>query len=924
MQPQPAHPRRPLRRAAAILAAAALALLGTAVTAPPAAAAWAPKTPPLTTPWTGLVSATNALPEYPRPQLVRPDWQNLNGVWDFAITSRDAGAPGSFPLQILVPFPAESALSGIMQRITEAQRLWYHRTFTVPVGWSGRRVQLNFGAVDWQTTVWVNGAQVGTHTGGYDAFSFDITDRLRAGGNDIVVGVYDPTDAAGQPIGKQRRAGSGIFYTASSGIWQTVWLEPTNAARITRLDTTPDLPGAALDLVVQGAGVAGQRVHAVVSTGGSQVSSVDGPIGVHLRVPIASPHPWSPDDPFLYDLRVSLTGAGGGDAVSGYFGMRSIGKAMVGGVLRPVLNGRFVFQLGTLDQGFWPDGIYTAPTDAALAFDLQQQKALGFNTVRKHIKVEPARWFYWADRLGLLVWQDMPSMRLSPAPSTSDQANFEAEAHRIVDQLKGYTSVVQWQPFNEGWGEYNAGHVAEEFHSWDPTRLVDPNSGSNCCGSDPGNGDVVDDHIYVGPGSPQPPTASRVAALGEFGALGFRVPGHEWSPGNGFSVEMEPDLPAVTRRYVQLTGAVRPLIESNGLSASVFTQPTDVENEVNGLFTYDRQVLKVDPDSVRAVNRSVLAAAAGGVVTPNTLASVRVLTDRYLRHQGSLANTSVVTAASADADKLAATFWLRPGLANAGCTSFESRNLPGQYLRHQGFRGRLAGRDGSALFDQDATWCARPGLTGGGTSFESLNVPGRFLRQFNSEVWLAANGGPNPFDNPTSFAPDATWRVVPPWWRSGADLPLANRSFRVTTPGFTDRSARHQNGLGVTSVITAASPAVDRQDATFTVRRGLADGSCYSLEARNAPGQYLRHQNFRIRLAGNDGSALFAQDATFCAQPGTGGPGVTLASYNFPDHAVRHFAAELWIAADGGPNPFDNPASFAVDVTWAVIDPWAP
>jgi hypothetical protein len=609
--------------------------------------------------------------------------------------------------------------------------------------------------------------------------------------------------------------------------------------------------------------------------------------------------------------------------------MRSIGKAMVGGVLRPVLNGRFIFQLGTLDQGFWPDGIYTAPTDAALAFDLQQQKALGFNTVRKHIKIEPARWYYWADRLGLLVWQDMPSMRTGPAPSTSDQANFESEAHRIVDQLRGYTSIVQWQPFNEGWGEYNAGHVADLFHGWDPTRLIDPNSGSNCCGSDPGNGDVIDDHIYVGPGSPQSPSAVRVAELGEFGALGFRVPGHEWSPGNGGSVEMEPDQAAVTRRYVEITAALRPLIDANGLSASIFTQPTDVENEVNGLFTYDRQVLKVDGAAVQSVNLSVIAAGRGGLVVPNTLASLRVttagFTDRYLRHQSSLANTSVITAASPDVDKLDATFWLRPGLAGAGCTSFEARDFPGQYLRHQASRVRLAARDGSALFDQDATWCARPGLIGAGTSFESLNFPGRYLRHFNSEVWLASFGGPNPSDTTVSFTADATWRIVGPWWRSGADLPVdANRSLRVTTPGFTDRYARHQNGLGVTSVITASSPDLDKQDATFTIRRGLAESSCYTFEARDFPGQYLRHQNFRIHLAANDGTTLFAQDATFCAQPGLGGPGVTLASYNIAGHSLRHFNAELWIASNGGPNPTDATTSYAADVTWSVEAPFAP
>ncbi|MGW4795686.1 glycoside hydrolase family 2 protein, partial [Nonomuraea sp. NPDC004297] len=542
---------------------AVLVLIG-AVVALPAQEALA--APPLTTPWTAEVTPDNALPEYPRPQLVRPEWQNLNGLWQFAATGSLTTPPTGQELaeRVLVPYPIESGLSRIQRH---EDRMWYRRTFTVPSAWSGRRVRLNFGAVSWETRVWVNGTAVGTHTGGYDPFSLDVTSALRSGSNELIVGVYAPVDAAGAPVGKQRRAPGGIFYTAHSGIWQTVWMEPVNAASVTRLDTTPDVAAGQLDLVVQAAGASGQQVRAEVLTGGNVVGTVTGAIGAHLRVPVPNARLWTPDDPFLYDLRVTLTGTGGGDVVTGYFGMRSVGKAVVGGVLRPTLNGRFVFQLGTLDQGYWPDGVSTAPTDAALRFDLEQQKALGFNTVRKHVKVEPARWYYWADRLGLMVWQDMPSMRTGVSPSTADRATFESELRRVVDHLRGITSIVQWVPFNEGWGEYDPARIADLVKSWDPSRLVNNNSGSNCCGFDGGNGDVVDDHIYVGPGTPQRPSATRVAVLGEFGGLGLLSPGHQW-PGTGFAYEMTSGPTALTDRYVSVNEQLKPLIANNGLSAS--------------------------------------------------------------------------------------------------------------------------------------------------------------------------------------------------------------------------------------------------------------------------------------------------------------------------------------------------------------------
>jgi hypothetical protein len=908
-------------RLLALAASALAASVGTLVAVTGPAAAFAPKTPPLTTPWTNQVSTTNPLPEYPRPQLTRPDWQSLNGIWQSAGASNLNTPPTSTNLaeEVLVPYPIESALSGIMRH---QDYMYYRRTFTVPAGWSGRHVQLNFGAVDWQSKVWVNGTLLGTHEGGYDKFSYDVTGVLRAGANEVIVGVWDPTESQDIPVGKQRLARGGIMYTPSSGIWQTVWLEPTAAARITRLDTTPNVAAGALDLVVQGADTGGQTVTAQVLSGGAVVGTATGPIGASIRVPVPNAHLWTPDDPFLYDLRVSLSG---GDVVGGYFGMRSLGKAMLGGVLRPTLNGKFVFQLGTLDQGFWPDGLYTAPTDTALRFDLEQQKAMGFNMVRKHIKVESDRWFYWADRLGLMVWQDMPALASGREPSTAGRARYSKELRALVDQHKGITSIVQWVPFNEGWGEYDAGRITDLVKSWDPTRMVNHDSGSNCCDSDPdpGNGDVIDDHDYVGPGISRPPTTTRFAVNGEYGGLGLRTPGHEWPTAGKFAYEWLADSNALTTRYVGITGKLIDLINAKGLSGSVYTEPTDVEEELNGFYTYDRQVAKMDLARVRAVNLAVLGAANGSTLPTGKLISLHVTTpgytDRYLRHAAGAAVTSVINAASATGDKQDATFWVRPGLSNSACYSFESRNVAGQYLRHRGFRVYREPNDGGATYPADATFCARPGLSGGGTSLEAANLAGYFLRHRNAEVWVEQNTG-------GSFADDATWNAQPGWWRSGADLPVGQtRSFRVTTAGFDTRYLRHRDGLARTDVINSASALTDRRDATFTVRAGLADPTCYSFESVNFAGQYLRHANYRLQKAASDGTATFQQDATFCAQPALNGGGgnLSLESYNYPGYHWRHYAEAVYIATSGGGNAWDNPGGYAADATWNNAAPLA-
>ncbi|QNE21032.1 beta-galactosidase [Kribbella qitaiheensis] len=882
-----------------------------ATTALPATA-FTPKPPRLTTPWTNQVSVTNPLPEYPRPQLTRTDWQSLNGVWQFApAATLDSPPTGSnLAEEVLVPYPIESALSGIQRH---EERMYYRRTFTVPASWSGQHVQLNFGSVMWQSKVWVNGTLLGSHEGGYDAFSYDITSALRAGSNEIIVGVWAPVDTQDIPLGKQRLNRGGIWYTPSSGIWQTVWLEPTAATRITRLDTTPNVAAGGLDLVVQGSS-AGQSVHAQVLSGGQVVGEASGTTGAQFRVPVPNARLWSPDDPFLYELKVTL----GSDAVGGYFGMRSVGKAMLGGVLRPTLNGKFVFQLGTLDQGYWPDGLYTAPTDDALRFDLEQQKALGFNMVRKHIKVESARWFYWADKLGLMVWQDMPALVAGRNASATGEARYETELRRMVDNHKGITSIVQWIPFNEGWGEFQAGRITDLVKSLDPTRLVNHNSGSNCCDSDPdpGNGDIIDDHMYVGPAVARAPSSTRVLQLGEFGGLGLHVPGHEWSTGDTFAYEMLPTSEALTNRYVQVADQLPDLITGSGLSGSVYTEPTDVEDEINGFFTYDRQVHKMDFAKVREVNLRVLAAANGTKLPTGKLVSFRVTTpnytNRYLRHVNGVAGTEVVDANSNQGLKQDASFWVRSGLSNSGCYSFESRNFPGQYLRQRDLRIYKEANSGGT-FAADATFCTRPGLSGGGTSLESAARPGFFLRHRNSEVWLDADTG-------GSYRDDATWNLVPTWWKSGADLSVGQvRTFRVTTAGFTNRVLRHLDGNARTDVIDANSSLTDRRDASFVIRPGLADSTCYSLESLNFPGQYLRHSNYRLSKATSDGTATFQKDATFCAQPPrAGGAGnVSLQSINYPTYYVRHASELVYIATNGGANAWDGGSSYDADTTWA-------
>ncbi|MGQ5603554.1 PA14 domain-containing protein [Streptomyces sp. EKS3.2] len=562
----------------------------------------------LRTDWADEVGPDNALPEYPRPQLTRDDWQNLNGRWQFAAAEAGEQPPVGKELKerILVPYPVESQLSGIQRH---EDRMWYRRTFTVPRDWHighGKRLKLNFGAVDWHSEVYVNGVEVADHKGGYDKFSVDVTDALKPGRTqELIVGVHDPTDSAdgeNPPVGKQRLDPSGIWYTPSSGIWQTVWMEPVAPDHVDSLKLTPRVDGAASTLTVEPQGVRdGVPVRATAYAGHRKVATASGRTGEPLTLRIHDPRLWSPDDPFLYDLKVTV----GRDRVDSYFGMRSVAVEKVNGVPRTMLNGEPVFLMATLDQGFWPDGLHTAPTDEALAHDLRLHKQLGFNSVRKHIKVEPDRWFYWADRLGLLVWQDMPAMTAGKNPGTAARAQYEREMKEMIDEHISSPSVIMWVTFNEGWGQYDIKRVAEQAKSWDPTRLVNNQSGLNL-GADGGAGDLMDEHGYPSPALPPSPDGRRALVTGEYGGLGLAVPGHAWSVQQSY-VDVDPET--YTDDYLTKLDEVRALV-CRGSNGAVYTQISDVEGELNGLTTYDRKVLKPDVERVKAAHEALIQDAS--------------------------------------------------------------------------------------------------------------------------------------------------------------------------------------------------------------------------------------------------------------------------------------------------------------------------
>jgi beta-galactosidase/beta-glucuronidase len=563
----------------------------------------------LLTPWAEQVNPQNPHSEYPRPQMVRENWENLNGLWDYAITPKDQ-SPSTYEGKILVPFAVESALSGVGRRVGKDSTLWYKTQINTPE--KNQEVYLHFGAVDWKAEVWVNGKKAGSHEGGYDPFSFNITAHLVKGPKqEIIVSVWDPTDQGPQPNGKQVNKPHGIWYTPVTGIWQTVWLETLPKSHIIATKQTPHFDSSTLNFVGEVAQAEpGDKLKVEVYDGAQKVQESEIEPGSATAIRLTNPKAWSPDAPFLYDLKIALIRKGKViDQVSSYFAMRKISvKPDANGIQRMLLNNEFVFQYGPLDQGWWPDGLYTAPTDEALKFDIVETKKMGFNMIRKHIKVEPARWYYHCDREGVLVWQDMPSgdlggnawdmrlgnitgRKLEKDRSPVSETIFKKEWKAIMDALHNFPSIVVWVPFNEAWGQFKTKEITEWTMNYDPSRLVNSASGGNFYPT----GHILDIHHYPEPQMPDPQYFGKdqVLVLGEFGGLGLPLEGHTWQEKNNWGYQSFKNKEDLAKRYAEFMTNMKGLIDK-GLSAAVYTQTTDVEIETNGLMTYDRKIQKIE------------------------------------------------------------------------------------------------------------------------------------------------------------------------------------------------------------------------------------------------------------------------------------------------------------------------------------------
>lgn len=578
-------------------------------------AQWQPAGNKLKTKWASEIDVNNVLSEYPRPIMERGEWQNLNGLWNYAILPVGQ-KPNSFDGEILVPFAVESSLSGVQKRVGKDNELWYQREFSIPSKWKNNKVLLHFGAVDWRADVWVNDVKVGRHQGGYTPFSFDITAALTSGTNVVKVKVWDPTDEGYQPRGKQVKDPHGIWYTPVTGIWQTVWLEPVSETYIKDLKITPDVDKNILLIdAVTNITSSSKRVEVKVKDGNSVLAK--GQSINNQPVEIAMPQDvklWSPDNPHLYDLEVVVwEGNKQLDKVDSYAAMRKYSmKRDDKGIVRLQLNNKDLFQFGPLDQGWWPDGLYTAATDEALEYDIIKTKDLGFNMIRKHVKVEPARWYTHCDRHGIIVWQDMPNGDRGPewqmhnyftgnerVRSAESEANFRQEWKELIDYLYSYPSVGVWVPFNEAWGQFKTAEITEWTKAYDPTRLVNPASGGNHYT----HGDMLDLHNYPNPRM-YLYDAQRATVLGEYGGIGWANKEHLWEPDRNWGYVQFNSSKEVTDEYIKYGEELKQLIRQ-GFSAAVYTQTTDVEVEVNGLLTYDRKLVKVDEERVKKINQEI-------------------------------------------------------------------------------------------------------------------------------------------------------------------------------------------------------------------------------------------------------------------------------------------------------------------------------
>lgn len=580
-------------------------------------AQWKPAGDKIKTTWSESINPQQVHQEYPRPMLERKDWKNLNGMWQYAIRDRGQAVPSSFDGEILVPFAVESSLSGVGKRVGDNQELWYSTAFEIPGNWKNKQVNLNFGAVDWLADVYINDVLIGSHQGGFTPFSFDITPYLASGKKQqLMVRVWDPTDRGFQPRGKQVNNPEGIWYTPVTGIWQTVWIEPVAQNYITAVKAIPNIDNSTLAVTVNTSEQTRAGILQVdLFDGDKKVASAKGISGKELRLAVPNAKLWDTENPFLYDMKVTLSENGKvQDEVDSYTAMRKIStRRDDNGILRMQLNNKDLFQFGPLDQGWWPDGLYTAPSDEALYYDIKKTKDLGYNMIRKHVKVEPARWYYHCDKEGMLVWQDMPSGDhgnhwdphkynggTDKVRTAESEENFYQEWTEIMNLLISNPSVVVWVPFNEAWGQFKTEDVALFTKNLDPSRLVNPASGGNhrACG------DMIDLHNYPGPRMFLF-DAERVNVLGEYGGIGLALDNHLWLNDRNWGYIQFKSPQEVTNQYIQYTDELKNLIDK-GFAAAVYTQTTDVEGEVNGLMTYDRKVVKVDEQAVRKANESVI------------------------------------------------------------------------------------------------------------------------------------------------------------------------------------------------------------------------------------------------------------------------------------------------------------------------------
>ena len=581
-------------------------------------AQWNPEGNKIITKWAESINPEYVHQEYPRPRLVRNEWKNLNGLWDYEITKLGVNKPNFYKNKILVPFPIESSLSGVQKNVGKDNELWYHSTFIIPKLWKGKNIILHFGGVDWKSEVWINDVYVGSHQGGYDPFSFDITSYLNNKKNQkLVVKVWDPTDEGYQPRGKQTINPHGIWYTAVTGIWQTVWIEPVNSNYIKTVNIVSNVDESNISIkLISSETLEKDYFEVIIKDGNTIVSSVKSPVKFNLDVLINNAKLWSPESPFLYDIEINLVSNGKiVDSIKSYFAMRKIStRKDENGIFRLQLNNEDYFQFGTLDQGWWPDGLYTAPSDDALKYDIIKTKELGFNMIRKHVKVESARWYYHADKIGMLVWQDMPNgenFRFPKwqrdkffdgdefIPSSESEDNFRSEWKKIIDFLYSNPSIVCWVPFNEAWGQFKTVEISEWTKTYDPSRLVNSASGGNYYRT----GDITDVHNYPGPKMLFFDN-ERVNVLGEYGGIGLAIDGHLWQPDKNWGYIKFKNSIEATDQYVSLANQLYKMIEF-GFSAAIYTQITDVEIEINGLMTYDRKIVKLDLGRVREINRKI-------------------------------------------------------------------------------------------------------------------------------------------------------------------------------------------------------------------------------------------------------------------------------------------------------------------------------